>query len=188
MSEPSRQSRSTTGASMSSAAATHAKRTALRSVEIDRNTRVSAVSSSALLRHFARALWSARIPVESSQTRLGLGGECDERWSVLATLACPSDCEPVALALSIGGKGCSCSPRMPTPTATDWKGGQARPQRGRQLNLRDWWMSRYGQRYLPSAVSLAAQGFPTTWLECEPSATPCHTKSPSGSDGASSKD
>ena len=78
--------------------------------------------SSELLKHFALALFSERIHLEPRQMRLGDGPDFDPVLSRLATWCCPSDSEPVALALTINGTGCSCLPNHPTPTASDWKG------------------------------------------------------------------
>lgn len=135
------------------------------------HSRASAVSSSALLRHFAQALWSEKIQVSSETTLLGPGGNSELAWNRLVTLCCPSDSEPVALGLSIDGTDCSCSPQFPTPTATDWKGGHDRHPQWKQWNLRDWWRHSTGRRYLPIPVLTAVQGFPAMWTGLEPSET-----------------
>lgn len=143
----------------------HAKETAPQE---NQRKRVLAVSSSELLMHFAHALWCERILQLSEKMHPGLGGGSDWKWSALATLCCPSDYEPVALALSIDGKGCSCCANYPTPTATDWKGGHDLQESWKQFNLRDWWRRWTGLRYLPPEVSTAVQGFPITWTKCVP--------------------
>lgn len=97
--------------------ATPARKTASPGSTTERARRVSALSSSGLLKSFALALCSERIRTESAGTLPGLGGDSETSWSDLATRFCPSDCEPVVLGLSISGTGCSCLPRMPTPSA-----------------------------------------------------------------------
>lgn len=97
---------------------TPAKKTAQHECISERHRRASAMSSSALLTHFARALFSEKTRRESVGTLPGLGFDSEPPWSDLATWFCPSDSEPVALGLSIDGIGCSCSPSVPTPTAS----------------------------------------------------------------------
>lgn len=80
--------------------------------------RLSALSSSALFRSFARALFSEKIQHESERTLPGLGGDFEPVSKVLATLCCPSDSEPVALGHTTSGTGCSCLVNVPTPTAS----------------------------------------------------------------------
>lgn len=104
--------------SISFAAATRAKKTADRELQEAHRKRVSAVSLSASLRRFALALFSEKTQAKSGPMLPGLGGDSEASWSDLVTLCCPSDSAPVALALTIGAKGCSCSPRYPTPTAS----------------------------------------------------------------------
>jgi hypothetical protein len=144
--------------------------------------RVSAVTSSAWLMRFARALFSERIRVTSDGMLPGLGGGCEMGWNRLVTLSCPLGCERVALALSTNGRGCSCSPSLPTPIASDWRGGKRRRKKGSQVNLRDVYTQTTGWLYLPVEAMEAAMGFPITWTECEPSETPSSPKSQSGSD------
>lgn len=149
----------------SSVEATPARLTVLPLAAALQPSRALALSSSASLMLFARALFSARIQHEFGGSLPGLGGDSELASNLLVTLCCPSDCGPVALAGSIDGIGCSCSVNYPTPTATDWKGGKAR-KRGQQSNLRDLWKEWTGQTYLPPEVSAAVQGFPIMWTKC----------------------
>lgn len=167
--EPFRRRPLTTGRATSSLVAIPAKQTLPLE---NQQQRVLAVSSSALLMNFARDLFSERIRATFARMLPGLGGDSEAAWSRLVTLSCPSDCERVALALSTDGKGCFCSPSLPTPTATDWKGGHDRHPEWRQWNLRDWWRKHTGRRYLPIEVSTAVQGFPATWTDLDASETP----------------
>jgi hypothetical protein len=120
MSESFQQNRSTSGESMLSAAATPVRRTAELASQEERERRLLALSSSALLTFFARELWSVKIRREYAPTLPGLGIAFDPNWSALATLCCPSDLEPVALGLSTNWIGCSCLPSVPTPTASQF--------------------------------------------------------------------
>lgn len=83
----------------------------------------------------------------------------------MVTLLCPSDSERVALALSTSGIDCSCSVLIPTPTASDWKGGKSCRPKGGTLNLRDFCRQTGGQIYLRPGLLEAVQGFPDTWSE-----------------------
>lgn len=154
------------------AEAIHAKPTAQPWEAVTASTRASAVSSCGLLLHFARALWSERIRPTSDAMLPGLGGASEMALNRSVTLSCPSDSEPVALGLSISGNGCSCSPRYPTPTASDWKGGKRKRKSGSQVNLRDEFTQTTGWLYLHPEDLEAAQGFPTTWTELGHSETP----------------
>lgn len=169
MCEPFRRIPPKIGQSILSAEVTRVRQTAQ---PVDPGSRVSRVSSSGLLMSFARALWSERIRCTSGRTLHGLGGDSVLLLSRLVTLCCPSDFERVALGLTTEGTDCSCSPKMPTPTATDWKGGHDRHAKCNQWNMRDWWRWTTGRRYLPIEVLTAVQGFPATWTELERSETP----------------
>ena len=160
--------------STSSAEATLAKQTARQLVPVDRNTRASAVSSSALLMNFARALWSERIQVMSGGMLPGLGGDSELALSRLVTLCCPSDSERVALGPGTKGSDCSCSVTMPTPTAQAWKGGTTKdhPRANRETTFVHWWARHNGRPYPSVEVIEAAQGFPPMWTELEDSGTP----------------
>lgn len=76
------------------------------------------VSSSELLVNFVHELSSERTLPKLTQTRLGLGGECDAHSEKLATQFCPLDSERVVLGLTTDGIDCSCSPNYPTPRAS----------------------------------------------------------------------
>jgi hypothetical protein len=154
-----------------SLAATPANRTVPPSVTVSRHNRASAVSSSALLMHFARALWSERIRPSCEPMLPGLGGECELSWNRLVTLCCPLDCERAALGLSTKGIECSCSPSLPTPTASDWRGGKRKRKPGTQANLRDVFTQTTGWLYLHPEDLEVVNGFPATWSELEGSAT-----------------
>jgi hypothetical protein len=143
-----------------------AKPTALQPGPRLRERRVSAVSSSALLMSFARALFSERIQATSAGMLPGLGGDSGTSLNDLAMWCCPSDSEPVALALTIDGTGCSCSVNMPTPCASEWKGGTAKPNaKSNRKLLRHHWARQTGNPYVPCQVLEAVQGFPITWSE-----------------------
>lgn len=115
--EPSHPNPSRPGGATYSRAAIRVRRTAAPESPAERARRLSALSSSALLASFARALWSEKIRRASAPTLPGLGGDSETSLSGLAMWYCPSDSDPVALGLSISGTGCSCSRLCPTPTA-----------------------------------------------------------------------
>lgn len=120
------------GGATSSQAGTHAKKTATPArLLLDSNSRPLAVSSSGSLMFFGLGLFSGRILQKLQPMLPGLGSGFDVALSRLVTLLCPSDCEPVALALSISGKGCSCSPCYPTPCKRDHKGQSSKKWRER---------------------------------------------------------
>jgi hypothetical protein len=186
-------------ASMSSSAEILARRTAAPDESTsERWRRLSAMSSSALLMRVARDLFSARIQPESAQMRLGLGGDSDPRWNDLITWCCPSESEPVALALTASGTACFCSLRGPTPCARDWKDGK-NAEHGKKHFLRNqaegrgsqfprWVAWKFG--FMPGPlVYEKALGFPEGWTDIgsEASATVLRRRSQSSSAGASSK-
>lgn len=109
-----------TGQSIASLEVIPAKRTAAPGSRNQREHRLLALSSSALLSNFARGLFSEKIRRESAGMLPGLGGDSAMNLKLLATLFCPSDSEPVALGLTTSGTGCSCLPRIPTPTASQF--------------------------------------------------------------------
>jgi hypothetical protein len=131
--EPSHQATPTNGESMLSAGATPARKTAERESTPTLDSRALAMSSCGLLMHFVRQLWSEKIRREFAGMLPGLGGECEMNSRTLATWCCPSDCDPVALGLSISGTGCSCWRHCPTPTAA----GFAIKDVPRMLNRRE---------------------------------------------------
>jgi hypothetical protein len=111
--------------------ATPAKKTVTPDSLLTRLARRSALSSSGLLMRFARELFYARIHPSLAQMPIGLGTGSDPSWNELVTLCCPLNSDPVALALTTNGSGCSCSPKFRTPTARDWKGMSAKSWRER---------------------------------------------------------
>ena len=160
----------TNGQLILSSVATPARKTAPQETPpITAQNRALAVSSSALLVSFARALFSAKIQPSSERMLPGLGGDFDLSLSRLVTLCCPFDCERVALGLSTNGTACSCSPSLPTPSATDWRGGKKKRKTGTQANLRDEFTQRTGWLYLHPVDLEAAMGLPNTWTELSPS-------------------
>lgn len=176
------------GELIASCLATPANRAATPAASINAITRIAAVRRSALLLSFARELWSERIQAESGPMLPGLGGECGRNSNRLATLCCPSDLEPVALALSTNGRGCSCLPNVPTPTASDWKGSTGKGSRRGTLAERvAIEASGNGETYLPQPDFVEAlMGFPEQWTALEDLATPSVRPLPNGSDAASS--
>jgi hypothetical protein len=156
-------------------------------MHVDQQTpcnRVSAVSSSAFLMRFAHACFCGRIRPQSGQTLPGLGGDSDLLLSRLATLSCPSDSEPVALALTIDGTDCSCSANYRTPTKRDWKGMSAKKWRERAVGDNTPTLpDQIGGPPLPEFVEVL-MGFPEGWTtasESKPSVMPLTLASPSGS-------
>lgn len=169
------------GTSMLFAVATRAKRTAVRGRAVTSAKRASAITSSALLRHFAHELWYARILHTSGEMLPGLGGDFDLSWNRLVTLCCPSDSERVALGLTINGNDCLCLVSLPTPTASDWRGGKRKRKKGTQANLRDEYTQATGYTYLPIEGFTAVQGFPDMWTALDHSETQSSRKSHNGS-------
>lgn len=157
-----------------SAVATPVRPTAMPGASGSGSMRISAVSSSALLRHVVRALSSVRTQARSGQMLHGLGGDFAQDSRVLVTPWCPFDSAPVVLGLTIDGIGCSCSPRYPTPTASDWKGSTGRGSRRGTLAERVAIDSQANGKTVsphPEFVE-ALMSFPIGWSDCEDSATP----------------
>lgn len=191
-SEPSRQT-PTTGPAISSSAATRARRTAAPGLPQERERRHLALSSSALLMRFARALYSERTLPESEQMHPGLGGGFEMSSKHVATRSCPSDSVPVALGLTTSGTGCSCSPTMPTPSASlfgcrDVARMLARRERLKQehgngngfgLTLGQW--AAVNSVELTPEMMEGMLGFPVGWTDCGCSATPLMSESAGGS-------
>lgn len=175
-----RSSRARTLEPMLFSAETPAKPTAQ---PVDPQQRVSAVSSCELLKRFVRVLFSEKIPATSARTLPGLGGDSELAWNRLVTLACPSDCEPVALVATTGEKDCSCSVSWPTPTACSWRGGTTKdhPRANRETTFHHWWVRKFGLPYPSIEVMEAVMGFPAMWSECEELETRSARKSRSGS-------
>lgn len=168
----------------SSAAATPAKKTATQELHQERERRETALNSSALLKSFARALYCAKTPPEAEPTLPGLGNDSEMPLRALAILSCPSDSAPVALGLTISGTGCSCSPKIPTPSASlfgckDVEKLKTRRERCREkhgngngfgLTLGQW-AALNGVELTPEMVE-AMMGFPPGWTDCACSETP----------------
>lgn len=184
--EPSRQPE--IGASMLSAEAIHAKKTAMPGKALDLSSRHLVLSSSGLLTAFALELWFAKTRRMLGQTLLGLGIVFDPSWRDLVTLCCPLDCERVALWLTTSGTGCSCSPKLPTPCKRDYKGQSSKKWRERMPSES---RKRADKPFatLPDAIGgsphpefvEAVLGFPIGFSDLRPLATPSSPKSPSGS-------
>ena len=153
------------GCQTSSRAATHARTTPTGAEVRQQSKRLSAVSSSALLNSFARDLFSVKTPPPSGQMRLGLGGGSDPNWNDWITLSSPSDSGRVALALTSGGTGCSCSPNMRAPNARDWKGMSAKSWRERAVGDKTPTLpDQIGGRPHPEYVE-ELMGFPKSWSD-----------------------
>lgn len=195
----------TIGESMSSAEAIHARKTAELELWTERDHRLSAISSSELLSSFARELWSERIRLASARMLPGLGDECNENLSALATLCCPSDSAHAALGLTIKGTECSCSASMPTPTASGFgvsdvprlieRRKQAKINAGNGngfgLTFEQWMKLERFHAGLSTKGSTdptlyeLAMGFPVGWTDADALETPCIQESPNGSDAES---
>lgn len=185
------------GIAQPSSAAIRAKRIAGPDSEAAQANRRSAVSSSELLMNFARELWSERIRQRRASTLPGLGPGFDPSLSDLVTLCCPSDCEPVALGLTVNASDCSCLLKGPTPCARDWKdnGDVEKVKRHYERNQREkrgsqfprWVAFHHG--FVPGPIVYeVALGFPEDWTLIESAAleTAFAPKSPSGSADESS--
>lgn len=179
------------GVAPPSSVATRAKRTAGPDSETAQASRRLAVSSSALLTNFARELWSERTRQRRESTLPGLGIGFDPSLNDLVTLCCPSDCEPVALGLTVNAKDCSCLLKGPTPCARDWKdnGDVEKVKRHYERNQREkrgsqfprWVAFHHG--FVPGPIVYeVALGFPEDWtlIESDASATLSVPKSPNG--------
>lgn len=70
---------------------------------------------------------------------------------------------------------------LPTPTATDHKGGHSKPNTAQRAfgmkNLRDWLMMKYDFLYPPVAILAALMGYPTEWASVGASVTQSFPKS-----------
>lgn len=188
-STPSLPHRQTSGELISSAVETHARRTATPGFTPTPETRLSVMSSSGLLRSFGLALFSERIRRECEKTHRGRGGDFEPSWSDVATLCCPSDSGPVALGLTTDGTGCSClrngSPKVFTPTASDWKGSTGRGSRRNTLAEQcaiAAGPNDGGTVYPHPEFVEAVMRFPASWTGCVASETPLIPSSPSGSE------
>lgn len=167
--------------SMRSSVETHARRTAMQDRDLQQLPRVLAMSSSVFLTSFALGIFSGRIPRESAPTLPGLGGDSELLQKLLATLCCPSDCEPVALAQTTAEKGCSCSVNYPTPCKRDYKGPSSKKWRERPgakafATLPD----KLGGMPHPGFVE-HLMGFPIGWSDLSGGAMPSMSESASTS-------
>lgn len=181
------------GAATCSPAATPARRTAEPESRWGRERRLSALSSSALLTRFARALFSERTPPDPAPMLPGLGGDSETSSKTVATRSSPFASGPVALGLTTSGTGCSCSLSKPTPSASlfgckDVARMLARRERLKQqhgngngfgLTLGQW-CAVEGITLAPEMVE-AMLGFPLGWTDCGCSGTPSMSASPAGS-------
>ena len=115
------------------------------------------------------------------QARLDTNGspEYALTWSELDMPWGPPICRLRAQSRSIRGSDSFGLP-MPTPSATDHKGGHSQPDRRRMnghMNLRDWFRGRYNLHYPPVRVVRWLMSFPAAWDDCAPTATPSSRKS-----------
>lgn len=106
------------GSVISSAEATHARKTVELESMTERHHLLLDLSSSALLESFARHLFSEKIHQLHEGTLPGLGIASEMPLADLTTVCCPSGSVPVALVLTMSGTACSCSVSVPTPTAS----------------------------------------------------------------------
>jgi hypothetical protein len=153
----------------------HVKETATQEACTKHTTKTLGGIYSASLTTIALDLWSEKIRRWSGPTLYGHGVQCEMVLSALDTLFCLSESDTAALVGVIGGNACSCSPRYPTPTASDWKGsvgiGSRRGTLAERLAMlcppaRGETQTAYPH---PEFVELL-MGFPTGWTDLEPSA------------------
>lgn len=153
------------------AGAIHASKTATPDETEKRYRRHLAVNSSVLLMSFALALCCEKIHPSLDAMPLGHGGDSAMNLSALIMRCCPSDSERVVLALTIDGKGCSCSPSYRTPTARDWKGMSAKKWRERTDGDKTPTLpDQLGGVPHPDFVE-ELMGFPIGWTDCARSVT-----------------
>src|SRR3970040_2375066 len=154
------------GRSISSTEETPAKQTVMP-LETARYKILLALSSSGLLMRSALSLFSERIRESFARPHLGRGTGSNNPLKILATLFCPLDSERVALALTTGEKGCSCSPSYRTPTARDWKGMSAKSWSKRRLSRAIATLAdQVGGAPHPEFLE-ELMGFPTGWTELD---------------------
>ena len=148
----------------------------------DQERRALAVSSSALLMHFAQELFCEKTHQPPSETPNGVGGVSEASWNRLVTLCCPSDSGRVALGLTTDGIACSCSPRWPTPMAASW-GSEGHQNMLRRLGVTENIIG--GHAPMNPQLYEHLQGFPEGWSEIEVSETQLQFRWLSGSDAES---
>jgi hypothetical protein len=185
-----------TSGSISSSEEIPAKRTADSESPTVHPRPASAASFSALLRSFALGLCSERTRAGSGPMLPGLGGSSPMVYSPSDTKCSPSASEPVALASIIAGRGCSCLPRFPTPTASshnmvkdvvklvsrrERQKALGRNGNGFGLNLGQY-CAIHGIPFTATLLE-SLMGFPHGWIDgtCEGTAMPSPPPSPSGS-------
>lgn len=150
---------------------TPAKETATLPMSTSESMPTWAASLSPSLKRFARDLFSERIRQLSSEMPLGLGTDSGESFIDLDTMFCHSASEPVALAMTIDGKGCSCSRKHPTPIASDHKGSTGKGCR--YGSLAEYVAMNCGQHktcYPHPEYAEQVMGFPIGWTDLESSA------------------
>jgi hypothetical protein len=152
--------------SISSPAATRAKKIQQREQpEPSVRSQVSVPSLSPSLNRFALALCFAKIRRALGRMPHGHGFDFEIVCTILDTLCCPSDFGRVVLGLTISGIGCSCSPSVPTPVASDWQGWHknlvnGRTKSGFGINLRDYVGGVPHPEYVEELM-----GFPIGWSD-----------------------
>lgn len=182
--EPSRPLTPPSGPVTSLSAAIRVRRTVGPELRQEREHRLSALNSSALLTRFARALFSERTPPESEPMLPGLGGDSETSSRIVATRSSPFASDPVALGLTTSGTGCSCSLSRPTPSASlfgckDVERMLARRERlKRQHGNGNGFGLTLGQWAAVESIDLTPEmveamlGFPAGWTACACWATP----------------
>lgn len=157
---------------IASVAEIRAKETATQPTFTSEAMPIWAKSLSPSLKRFARVLFSAKIRQLSSEMPLGLGIDSDANFIDLDTMFCHSDSDPVALAMTIDGKGCSCSRKHPTPIASDHKGSTGKGCR--YGSLAEHVAMQCGQHktcYPNPEYAEQMMGFPIGWTDLESSET-----------------
>ena len=183
--------RAASNESPSSPAGIPASRTASR-VGASREEKGSGASSSAVLRRFARLLFSERTRRTYARTHRGPGSDSGTSCGGSAIESALSASGRVALALTTDGIGCSCSLRFRTLTAFDARRGPKSVALYREclkssrhcITLRDQVEHELDMAPIPPDWAEEFMGFPTGWTELRRSATPLFPLSPSSSDGS----
>lgn len=165
---PEQSENETSPRSISSSAATPARRTASPDDDIDTNMRISRLSSCGWLLNFARLLFCEKIQPSREDPPPGRGGDSGPNLSDLAMRCCPLDSGRVVLALTTDGIGCSCSPAFPTLIRSDATSGSDKRNRAGSggPNLRAVLGNQIGASWAEDFM-----GFPEGWTDLEPSET-----------------
>ncbi len=125
-----------------------------------------------------RVLFCAKTHPSFDGMLPGLGGDSEAHSKAWATRFSLSARERVALALTIDGNACSCSPNFRTPTARDYKGMSAKSWRERSKgDVTPTLPDQLGGTPHPDFLE-ALMGYPIGWTALNPSATPS-TRAPS---------